>query len=486
MKPEKSGCVRERSRFGRYKEVIMMSKIRFYFAMAAAKLTYRLLRICGRAATHTPGAVAVRLCPDFLGHLKKPETLICVTGTDGKTTVSNLLASILQDNGYTVTNNSYGSNICEGVISALLTDATFSGKPKKQVGVLEVDERSSLKVYKYLTPDILICNNIMRDSLKRNAHTDFICYILNKQLPESVKVVLNADDLICSGLFPNNTDRTYFGVSAEKPENGVSTDGALRDIVYCPECGARLETEYVRYNHIGRHRCPACGFASPRPDYDVTAIDRETGTVTVTHNGENEEYKIINDNIINIYNSCAVISVLHTFGMDYGQIRRSFETAKIVSSRFDIKKVGEYTIVGQLAKGQNPVACAMAYRYAASFQTSSPDAKKGVLVLVDDVGDNTGNSESTCWLYDCDYSALCDPSIGQIVFSGPRCLDHRLRALMAGVDASKIVTCPTFDGGVGLLDTEKYKDLFVLFDPYLIEEGNAAKRFLEEKGGAAQ
>ena len=57
---------------------------------------------------------------------------------------------------------------------------------------------------------------------------------------------------------------------------------------------------------------------------------------------------------------------------------------------------------------------------------------------------------------------------------------------MAGVDASKIVTCPTFDGGVGLLDTEKYKDLFVLFDPYLIEEGNAAKRFLEEKGGAAQ
>lgn len=48
------------------------------------------------------------------------------------------------------------------------------------------------------------------------------------------------------------------------------------------------------------------------------------------------------------------------------------------------------------------------------------------------------------------------------------------------------MTCPTFDGGVGLLDTEKYKDLFVLFDPYLIEEGNAAKRFLEEKGGTAQ
>ena len=155
-----------------------MSKVRFYIAMAAAKTAHRLLRLCGRAATHTPGAVATKLCPDFLRYLQKPETLICVTGTDGKTTVSNLLATVLQNNGYTVTNNSYGSNICEGVVSALLTDATFSGKPKKQVGVLEVDERSSLKVYKYLTPDILICNNIMRDSLKRNAHTEFICYIL--------------------------------------------------------------------------------------------------------------------------------------------------------------------------------------------------------------------------------------------------------------------------------------------------------------------
>ena len=88
-----------------------MSKVRFYIAMAAAKTAHRLLRLCGRAATHTPGAVATKLCPDFLRYLQKPETLICVTGTDGKTTVSNLLATVLQNNGYTVTNNSYGSRM---------------------------------------------------------------------------------------------------------------------------------------------------------------------------------------------------------------------------------------------------------------------------------------------------------------------------------------------------------------------------------------
>ena len=96
-----------------------MSKVRFYIAMAAAKTAHRLLRLCGRAATHTPGAVATKLCPDFLRYLQKPETLICVTGTDGKTTVSNLLATVLQNNGYTVTNNRKNRSACLKLMSAV-------------------------------------------------------------------------------------------------------------------------------------------------------------------------------------------------------------------------------------------------------------------------------------------------------------------------------------------------------------------------------
>ena len=138
---------------------------------------------------------------------------------------------MLRSMGYSVTNNSAGSNIQAGVATALLADSTLSGRAKKQIAVLEVDERSSLLVYKYITPDILLCNNLMRDSLKRNAHTDFISYILNTALPSSTRVILNADDFICSSLFPDNTDRTYFGVSAEIPERSATP----RDIVYCPD-----------------------------------------------------------------------------------------------------------------------------------------------------------------------------------------------------------------------------------------------------------
>ncbi len=73
--------------------------------------------------------------------------MIAVTGTNGKTTVSNLITSVLKENGYDVTNNSLGSNVQAGVATVLLQDSTLSGKAKKKIAVLEVDERSSLRIY---------------------------------------------------------------------------------------------------------------------------------------------------------------------------------------------------------------------------------------------------------------------------------------------------------------------------------------------------
>ena len=156
-----------------------MKKIKYFFALYAAKASQLLLKLLGRNATYFPGKVAIRLCKDFLRYVKPPKTVIAVTGTNGKTTVSNLITSILKENGYSVTNNSFGSNIAAGVISALIEDMDLLGRPKKDIAVLEVDERSSLLIYPLLQPDFLICNNIMRDSIKRNAHTEFISHIIS-------------------------------------------------------------------------------------------------------------------------------------------------------------------------------------------------------------------------------------------------------------------------------------------------------------------
>ena len=137
-----------------------MRKIRFLIAMLAAKASGLILKLLGRNASYLPGKIALMIDKRFLGGLTQPKTVIAVTGTNGKTTVSNLINSVLQANGYRVTNNSLGSNVQAGVATALLGDSTFFGKPKKDIAVLEVDERSSLLIYPYIKPDYLICNNI--------------------------------------------------------------------------------------------------------------------------------------------------------------------------------------------------------------------------------------------------------------------------------------------------------------------------------------
>lgn len=453
-----------------------MRIIRFYIAMLLAKASATALRILGRNASYLPGKIAVKICDDFIGQLTPPKTVICVTGTNGKTTVSNLINSILTECGYAVTNNGLGSNVQAGVATALLLDSTFSGKAKKEIAVLEVDERSSLKIYPYLKPDYLVCNNIMRDSLKRNAHTDFISYVINSALPKDTTLVLNADDLICSSLAPNNQKRVYFGIEAEIPEN--SGPQYVQDIVYCPVCGARLEASYLRYNHIGRMYCTGCSFASPTPDFAVTQINREENTFTVRYAGGTETFNLINDNIVNVYNFCGAIALLSSFGMSFEQIKASFAKQKIVKSRYDHFSSGSFNITMQLAKGQNPIACARCFSYVAQ----RPETDKTVIIMVDDKGDNTGNSESVCWLYDCDYSYLSDPSIAQIIFAGPRCKDQYLRALIAGVSPEKIRLTPEFQKGADLIDTKAAKDIFVLYDPYLLSEASIVKNQLIQMG----
>ncbi len=453
-----------------------MKKIRFYIAMLAAKFSAFALKLLGRNASFLPGKIALAISRDFLGHLTPPRTVIAVTGTNGKTTVSNLITSILSDNGYSVTNNGLGSNVQAGVATTLLLDATFTGKPKNDIAVLEVDERSSLLIYPYIKPDFLVCNNIMRDSLKRNAHTDFISFIINKALPTSTKLVLNADDLICASLGPANQDKIFFGLDAQKPEK--NTPQYVQDIVYCPKCGSALESEYIRYNHIGRMHCTFCDFKSPAPDFLVTKIDNAQSVFSVLHAGKEYDYHLINDNIVNIYNFCGAIAVLTSFGLTYEQISSGFEHSKIVKTRYDHLKAGKLNITMQLAKGQNPIACARCFSYVANC----PGENKGIVIMVDDKGDNTGNSESTCWLYDCDYSYLTHASIAQIVFAGPRCKDQYLRAQVAGVPKEKIHLVMDPCSGADLLDTGKSNDLFVLYDPYLLSEANTVKKKLIQMG----
>lgn len=68
-----------------------------------------------------------------------------------------------------------------------------------------------------------------------------------------------------------------------------------------------------------------------------------------TPTGE-QEFKLITDNIINIYNMLAVITVLEQMGLTEDQINNSFAKLKIVETRFSEENVDGIRIVTHLAK----------------------------------------------------------------------------------------------------------------------------------------
>ena len=439
---------------------------KFYVAFYIAKFSKIALKLLGRNASCLPGKIAINIYLNFLEKVNKPKTIIGVTGTNGKTTVCNLLVETLENCNYKVLNNKLGSNINSGVATALLNGCNLFNKSKYEIAVLEIDERSSLKLYPYITPTYLICTNLFRDSIKRNAHSEFIFNIINKNLPKETKLILNADDLISSQL-GNGNEKIFFGIDKmetdlDKPLNIVN------DMVICPKCYTELQYDYVRYFHIGKAYCPNCDFKSEIANYSINKIDYTNNKISIVHNNDETEYKMISNSIFNIYNMLAAITLLSEFGIKKEKIQETFEKQKIVGSRYNKENVNGIKITSLLAKGQNPIACSCVFDYIRKEAGS-----KEVLMLLYDYFDAKESTENITWLYDCDFEFLNDNSIEKIIIAGPRAEDFYLRLLIADVPKEKIIYTEDINDSINNLSLKEEKDIYILYDVYtkFIAEG---------------
>ena len=400
-----------------------MGKIRYYVALWAAKLSIIALKITRHNGTNFPGVLALRICPDFLKYVGKPQKIIAVTGTNGKTTVSNMLLDMLTMDGKRVMNNKMGSNINSGIASSLIYGASLGGRCRYDLGLFEVDERSALRVYPYLKPDYMLITNLSRDSIMRNAHPEYIRDILTKYIPKETKLILNADDLICCGIAPENP-RVYFGI--EKMDTDV-TDcvNLINDLQICPQCHRRLEYEYRRYNHIGRAYCPHCGFKAPAYDYAGCHVDLDKMRIDVRDAAGIGHYRLLNESIFNIYNVVSAVALLREIGYSHAQIETFFAN--------DAETIGSRTLYRLLAKEKNAFATTRVFDYISGL-----DGDKEIILMNSCQGDMKHWSENTCWLYDCDFEFLNRDNIKNIILCGPRRFDHKLRLLLAGVPEEKL------------------------------------------------
>jgi UDP-N-acetylmuramyl tripeptide synthase len=457
-----------------------MGKLRFYFALWAAKLSVVALKVTKRNGTNFPGKLAVKLCPDFLKYIGKPGFIIAITGTNGKTTTSNMVCDILESRGERIIHNRMGSNILSGVCTSLIRASGFTGKCRYGKGVFEVDERSSLLVYPSLQPDYIVCTNLVRDSCRRNAHPHYIFDIINRGIPKKTKLILNADDMISSRLGKDN-EKVYYSID-RLPGDKERPFNIINDMAVCPECHSHLEYDYVRYNHIGRVRCPACGRTSPRADFLVTEVDGAGKALTVNENGGVYTYPLISDSVFHVYDQLAAIALLRTMGLTNDELSEAMKPMKIVGSRYREDVAGGIKVISHMAKGQNAPACSTVFD-----SVRNAAGEKEVVLAIEDLHDNIETSENISFIYDVDFEFLGDDSIKRVVVVGKRAKDMYLRMLLAGIPEDRLFICSDDDKIADYLTYTKGRDIYLLYELYQIPLykklwGHIIRR-LKETGG---
>nr|WP_240544167.1 Mur ligase family protein [Bifidobacterium sp. SO4] len=176
-------------------------------------------RVTKHGGSAFPGKVIERIDPTFLARTlgQLPLGVVLVSGTNGKTTTTRMVASMLADLGLKVFTNPTGSNFTRGVVSALLTEVNLAGRLDADIAVLELDEAYAVHFVRQVKPRYALLLNVMRDQLDRFGEIDTTAKLLSHVAETTTgTVVLNREDPRIAALAakaPAGTEVRYFGLA---------------------------------------------------------------------------------------------------------------------------------------------------------------------------------------------------------------------------------------------------------------------------------
>ena len=110
------------------------------------KIIVKLLRLLKRNAGNLPGIVLWHLSGHKAVSMFKVDCpIIAITGTNGKTSVTNCIAQLFEGNGKKIIINKEGNNLDTGICSLLLRHCDMKGRVKADYLILETDESQDRK-----------------------------------------------------------------------------------------------------------------------------------------------------------------------------------------------------------------------------------------------------------------------------------------------------------------------------------------------------
>jgi len=428
-------------------------------AVLAGKLAGGAARRLGRGGgTALPGLVAERVDPAVVRKLGRGlgRGRVLVTGTNGKTTTSRIVARALQEAGVPFLHNREGSNLMRGIASALLGAAGPGGRIESAattLGLFETDEATLPPAARALAPRAIGFTNLFRDQLDRYGEVDTVAALWREALagtPKAATLVLNADDPSVAELgFEWSGPVHWFGL--DDPAFATETGGAS-DARWCRACGGSFSYDRRYFAHIGYWRCKGCERTRPVPATSATNVRVGLDSATFAVEGLGEVSMPLTG-AYNVSNALAAIALCRALELPNAAIVGGLANVRAAFGRQEVVEIEGRRLRLLLCK--NPAGANQVLRLLAvlargrgsgaggqgdsvlSPQSSvlsplsrllPPPSSLHVAALLND---RFADGRDVSWIWDVDYEPLAG-SVATCWAGGDRAADMALRLKYAG------------------------------------------------------
>ena len=401
-------------------------------ARCAADASRRILRDAfHRDAANFPGKIGLYLDPSLISHAARNLEYgsICVVGTNGKTTTTNLVANALEAAGLSVCCNRTGANLDSGVASALLEQG------QAQWAVLECDELWLVHVLPQLQSKYVLLLDLFRDQLDRAGEIELVqkSIVSALELSPRTTLIYNADDPLCTAVAQTAPNKSIaFGVQ----ESMGLAQNSVADAQICQRCSSTLAYEYHQYGQLGSFYCPTCGFTRPKLDFAAEQVALSAMGVDFTLSvrcagglaGKSAQSVRVSANLPGsymVYNLTAAAVAATLLGCPPSAIQQATGSFMPQNGRLERLRIGRHDVLLNLAK--NPTGMNQNLRIALN------DKRPFALAVF--INDKEADGHDVSWLWDVDFEELATRSDICVFTGGIRRNDLQVRLKYAGVNA---------------------------------------------------
>ena len=396
-----------------------MLGLRRRVAILCAKcISMAIRKLTNRKGSVFPGYVAQLIDPEILPELAGMvrEKIIVAMGTNGKTTTNSMICHALRAEGKKVLINRTGANMLNGVISAFALAADGKGKLDIDYACMEVDEFASLKILPKLKPDFVLLTNLFRDQIDRYGEIDIVRERIQEALAEApgATLVSNCDDVLSFAL-ASGSGRPVVSYGINQQMFDAVSSPQVRESIFCPSCGGKLEYDFFHYGQLGIYHCPCCGWERPHPDYTAEHISLQESGYSFALEGMQMQSQAKGP--YNVYNTLSAYAALKAMGAPTGRFKEAVESFNYGNYREETFAVRNAKVCLHLAK--NPVG--FQQKISMILKDESP---KDLIVQINDAAQD---GKDISWLWDVDFQYLKEAHAQTIAVAGSRRLDMALR-----------------------------------------------------------